>query len=373
MLPGLRNSLNSSLETSKESKSPRTMKKTTLFFSFFLIAIFFSACSKELSVETTGFGGTAKGTLTDSAGNCKNIVVKGSYVVGQSVGDSNYALINVNFTAQGKYKIKTDTVNGLWFIDSGFATKTGSVLVKVLAKGKPILPQRSNFVVTFNGSVCTFSLSSSNPGANNDYFPNTFGSSWTYQFVPPLQTPPNWFTTTVLTSTYPIDTLTYFEFQQTDSMNNKASYYFAKDGKGNYFAYSTIEFDYTTVLDSIVPVSKSYVSYPFMKESANVGETWTVQQPGTSWYKGKSGTSQALFTVIQKGTPYTAGGTTYSDVIAMKREIQFQASGSTTGFAKITEGTAYYARGTGLVDQQFPPRNGGSTTQAITLKTATIK
>lgn len=347
------------------------MKKTTLFFSLFLIAIFFNACSKELSLETTGLGGSAKGTLTDSAGNCKNIIVKGAYVVGQSVGDSNYALVNVKFTAQGKYKITSDTVNGLWFIDSGFATQTGALLVKVRAKGKPILPQKSDFVLTLNGSVCTFSLSSANPGANNDYFPNTFGSSWTYRFVPPLQTPPNWFTTTVLTNTYRIDTLTYFEFQQVDSMNNKSSYYFAKDGKGNYYAYSTIEFDYTTVLDSIVPVTKSYVSYPFMKESANVGENWTVSQPGTSWYKGQSGTSQAVFTVIQKGTPYVAGGTTYSDVIAMKREIQFKASGSTTGFAKIAEGTAYYARGTGLVDQVFP-RSGG-TTQAITLKTATIK
>ncbi len=346
------------------------MKKTTLFFSFFLIVIFFSACSKELSLEVSGLGGVATGTLTDSAGNCKNIVVKGVYVVGQSAGDSNYALVNVNFTTQGKYKITSDTVNGLWFIDSGFATQKGAMQIKVKAKGKPILPQQSDFVLTFNTSLCTFSLTSVNPGTNNDYFPNTFGSSWTYQFIPPLASPPNSFTTTVLTSTYPIDTLTYFEFQQADSMNNKSSYYFAKDGKGTYYAYSTIEFDYTTVLDSIVPVAQSYTSYPFMKESANLGDTWTVSQPGTSWYKGQSGTAQALFTVIQKGTSYIAGGTTYSDVIAMKREIQFQPTG-TSGFTKIAEGTAYYARGTGLVDQMFPRGNG--TTQAITLQSSTIK
>jgi hypothetical protein len=341
------------------------MKKIILFFPFILFV--FAACKKELSLEVSGLGGIARGSLTDSSGNCKDIKAKGVYVVDQSMTDSNYLLVKVNFSSQGKYKITTDTVNGIWFIDSGFATQTGATLVKIRAKGKPILPKLNDFVLKFNGSFCAFSVSTSNPGVNNDYFPNTFGSSWIYRYVPSLPAYATTFTTTVLNTTYPIDTLTYFGFQQSDSLKNSSIYYFAKDGKGTYYAYSTIEFDYTTVLDSIVPLS--YISYPFLKESANVGDTWEVVQPGTSWLGGKSGTSKALFTIIQKAAPYIAGGTTFADVIAVKREIQFQPTGGT--YAKVTEGTAYYARGTGLIDQVFP-RSGG-TTQSITLKTATIK
>lgn len=343
------------------------MKKLTLSFSFLLtVLLFFSACKKELSLEVSGLGGQAKGTLTDSSGNCKDIDVRGTYVVDQAVTDSNYLLVKMNFTAQGKYKISSDTVNGMWFVDSGFALQNGAAIVKVRAHGKPILPQQSDFILTFNGTYCAFSVITINPGVNNDYFPNTFGSSWTYQYIPTLLPNNNEFTTTVLTSTYNIDTLTFFEYQQVDLQNNQSSYYFAKDGKGNHYAFSTIEYDYTLVLDSIVPVK--YISYPFLKEGASVGDTWEVVQPGVSWYKSKSGTSKAIFTVVQKGGSYVAGGQTYSDVIIMKREIQFQETGGV--YTKISEGNAYYARNVGLVDQVFPLTGG---TRSITLKSYTIK
>ena len=91
----------------------------------------FMACTKEYSVENGGFSGTAKGELVDSLGNCKNITVQGTYKVDTALTNNNYVLVNVNFTATGKYKIYTDTVNGMWFLDSGFAISIGASVVKI--------------------------------------------------------------------------------------------------------------------------------------------------------------------------------------------------------------------------------------------------
>src|ERR1700752_2105627 len=106
-----------------------TMTTVRLRLSIILVAFMaFFACTKELSVERKGgFGGIAQGELVDSLGNCKPAEIKGSYKVDPPLNTStNYVNIKVNFTAQGKYKIYSDTVNGMWFIDSGFTVSTGA-------------------------------------------------------------------------------------------------------------------------------------------------------------------------------------------------------------------------------------------------------
>jgi hypothetical protein len=61
------------------------------------------------------------------------------------------------------------------------------------------------------------------------------------------------------------------------------------------------------------------------------------------------GVTKAIFTILSKNSvPYTIGGNTYQNVIAVKREIQFK-SGVT--FRTVTSGISYYAKGYGLIDQ----------------------
>src|SRR5882757_5427770 len=148
-------------------KRQTTMTKLTLRLSIVLsVFLLFQACKKELSLENGGFGGTAKGELVDSLGNCKNPTVVGTYKVDTPLTTtSNYIIINVNFTAQGKYKIYSDTVNGMWFLDSGFAISTGTTTIKLKGYGTPILPKTTDFALIFGNTLCSFSVPVSGSGS----------------------------------------------------------------------------------------------------------------------------------------------------------------------------------------------------------------
>ncbi len=133
------------------------MKQAVLKIVFlFLGMALLATCKKDYSIEGNGFNNNATGTLLDSAGNCQQIVVAGTYQVDTVLTDNNYLLVNVNFTSVGKYKIQTDTVNGFWFIDSATILNTGSQIIKVKGYGKPLLPVNPTFLVSFNDSYCFF-------------------------------------------------------------------------------------------------------------------------------------------------------------------------------------------------------------------------
>jgi hypothetical protein len=337
------------------------MNKFTSRWVLLLSAVLiFVACQKEISKEGTGLGGVAQGSLTDSSGSCKDADVRGDYVIDQALTDSNYVIIKVNFTLQGKYKIYTDTVNGMWFIDSGFALTTGPATVKLKGHGKPILPNRADFVLTFNGSFCAFSVvtsttgGSSGGGTSTDYFPNTLNSNWTYEYLPKLGTLDT-FRSTVTNQTVFFDNKV---FKQYDTNPLGEAYYFSKDNAGNYYALSTTDFDYLFIFDSI---PNSFISYPFLKDNVAVATTWESAEYGKVKLGVEVGVSKAVFTIMGKGITYNVLGTTYSDVISVKRVIHFKPDGGS--YRSVIEGTAYYAKGVGLIDQVIP-----AASQSVSLK-----
>jgi len=120
---------------------------------------------------------------------------------------------------------------------------------------------------------CGIGLQCSGSGTGGDYFPTTEGSSWVYQYIPKLGNIDT-FTVRVAPGQIVRDTLNYSQF----ATRLQDTFYFAKDGKGTYYALSTVDFDYTLIFDTI---PNSFISYPFLKESANVGESWSsTPQPG---------------------------------------------------------------------------------------------
>jgi hypothetical protein len=130
------------------------------------------------------------------------------------------------------------------------------------------------------------------------------------------------------------------------------TFYFAKDLKGTYYAYSTVDFDYTFLFDSI---PSKFISYPFLKDNVPVASTWETPLYGTvklvTGTTTEYGDTKAVFTIIDKNTvSHAAGGTTYSNVINVKREIMFKPTGSNT-FRLILTGNSYYAKNFGLIDQ----------------------
>jgi hypothetical protein len=339
-----------------------TMKNTTLRGSLILsVLLLFMACKKEYSVENGVFGGVAQGELVDSLGNCKNPTVVGNYVVDTALSPAtNYVIINVNFTSQGKYKIYSDTVNGMWFIDSGFTVSPGSTTIKLKGYGTPILPKITDFALLFNNTICGFAITVSGSGgtgagtgSKGDYFPTTSGSNWEYQFLPKMGNTDK-FTVTVAQQQVKVsgDPIFYSKF----GTSLLDTFYFGKDGAGKYYAFSTVDFDYTFIFDSI---PDKYISYVFLDENAALGSSWSSPDYGEVKLIGSNGVAEygvakAVFTIISKNSApgYTIGGKTYTDVINVKREIMFKANASST-YKLVLSGNSYYAKNYGLIDQVF--------------------
>ncbi|NCI47338.1 hypothetical protein [Sediminibacterium soli] len=346
---------------------------------FVALIVLFAACQKETSLEKGGFNRPAEGELVDSLGICKRITVAGSYKVDTPLNSSNYIIVNVNFTAAGKYKIYSDTVNGMWFIDSGFVVSAGPNAIKLKGKGTPILNKQSDFSVFFKNTMCTFSINSNgtpNGGGsgsggtgNTDYFPLTPGSSWVYDYIPDIGSVD---TFTVIVSDQPIqlqnDPLVYYKFgtRLTDT------FYFAKSSTGDYYALSSVDFDYTLLFESI---PNTFISYPFLKPNAAVGETWETAEYGKVTVKNGSttvsGMAKAVFKIFSKNTAaHTVGGKTYDNVIDVQRDILFKEDGGTT-FTTLATGHSFYAKGFGLIDQVITI--GGNTQNIPVYKTPVIK
>lgn len=341
------------------------MSKLILRLSIILAVFFmFNSCKKEFSLEKGGYGGIAEGQLVDSLGNCKAPTIVGDYKVDTPVSSiTNYVLINVNFTTAGKYYIYSDTVNGMWFLDSGYVVSAGAAVIKLKGYGTPILPKKTSFALIFNNNLCGFSIAisgsvsggggggggTSGTGSKGDYFPTTNGSSFVYEYIPKIRTIDT-FSVKVALGLIPIDSLNYAQF----ATRLQDTFYFAKDGKGTYYTYSTVDFDYTFLFDSI---PNKFISYPFLKEGAAVGDTWESGVYGTvkliTAGVTEYGDAKAVFTIISKNlsTPYTVGGRSYSNVINVKRDIMFRPTGG--AYRLLLSGNSYYAKDYGLIDQKI--------------------
>jgi hypothetical protein len=68
------------------------------FNGFIIVGMF-----KRIEYRRTRFWGIATGSLLDSSSVCKSATIKGQYKELETLTDSNYVLVSVNFTTQGKY------------------------------------------------------------------------------------------------------------------------------------------------------------------------------------------------------------------------------------------------------------------------------
>jgi hypothetical protein len=144
------------------------------------------SCKKETSIENGGsVTVNATGTLKDSSGNCYPDSVAGTFYDGVTPGDTNYVQIKVNVATAGTYLITTDTVNGFYFKDSGFFTNTGLYIINLKAYGTPILQKATDFNVTFDSSVCSFTVNVQDStgtglGGGTTTNPNLADSAWQF-------------------------------------------------------------------------------------------------------------------------------------------------------------------------------------------------
>ena len=132
------------------------MKK---FLAILALSTILFSCQKEYSFEgdSNNFG-VSTGTLKDSSGNCQRIVVNGIYSMDTLLNSTNFLTAQINFTSTGKWLVYSDTVNGVWFIDSGYTVLTGNQTIKIRGYGRPILPIDANFTLFYKSSSLTHVL-----------------------------------------------------------------------------------------------------------------------------------------------------------------------------------------------------------------------
>ncbi len=355
------------------------MKRTVhILYLFVLVASFLVACSKELSTEGPGFGGIATGSLLDSASICKAATIKGQYKELETLTDSNYVLVSVNFTTQGKYAIFTDTVNGMWFRDSGFVFVQGANTIKLKGNGSPILPGTFTFQVNFGNSICFFDITTigavNNGSSSNDYLPITPNGYINYELTPAFPALSGGlipeFRSTISTGLYPQTYAGATQNYTRYTTNIGDEVFMRKDGAGKYFQYGTPEFDYLYIYDTIVNNLK--MDFAYLDESKNPGQFYDTD----SLYVGAkiSGTLQfgwakLRITTIFKGRQMSLLGTLYTDIITVKRELLLKLDGTTSYAPLNLQAELSYAKGIGLVDQRvYESTASGTTVQSITIK-----
>lgn len=161
------------------------MKRNILFLFFAIgIIVFLNSCQKEYSFENPFITANARGSLTDTAGNCLPDSIHGTFYNGVTPGgDTAYVEIQVQVDSVGNYKIYSDLQNGFMFADSGVFTKTGINTVLLKPIGTPILQTPTNFMITFDSSVCYFTVSvedSTGTGLGEHPWDNSSDTAWSF-------------------------------------------------------------------------------------------------------------------------------------------------------------------------------------------------
>jgi hypothetical protein len=335
----------------------------------FCLLLFVQSCTKEMSEETIGLRGTAEGVLTDSLGNCKNSTVKGRYVIDTSLTDSNYVIVNVNITVTGKYRIFSDTVNGMWFLDSGFALSTGATTVKLKGKGTPLLPGSSDFILSFGNSFCKFTVTTLGPNNGSstlDYLPTTANGYITYEYLGVIN---DTLRATISPFTFVNSGKTFYKYGITPHGGES---YYAKE-PGTYYTLSTPEFEYLGIYDTIV--NNVNIVIPYLKDNVSptsIAASWNSDSLRAGFIDNNNvmvyGWARLKFTILSTGGSANYFGTTFSNIIKVKREMQFKpdSGGTSATFTTLLTGELSYAKGIGLVDQVIDL--GGGDKQSLTIK-----
>ncbi len=274
------------------------------------------------------------GSLQDSAGNCKDIVVSGIYKEAADLNAANYIVANVNFYVNGYYKIYSDTVNGIWFYTEGYAFSPGIKNITIAGFGTTFLGVDANFKLRFGNSICNFKVIYNGgtyvQNSNNDYFPTSTFSNWTY-FNSSIN---DTVIINVLHGNKTIDGNPYRQFHLfIPSLNVHDTLFYRKDGTGNYYRYYPIG-------------SGPKAEYTFLKDYATVGTSW--ESPVVvGLLTGNPANVKYKFTIMAKDITATIGTNSIDSIITVKEETQYFELG-----AYATKNTFVYsfAKKIGLVD-----------------------
>ena len=115
-----------------------------------------NGCS--FSIVVTAGAGPAVFTLQSSAGTCSNVIVDGTYVVGQALTATNVITVVANVTTAGTFNITTTTVNGITFGGAGNFPAAGTYNLHLSSQGTPIAVGTNSFTFPILIGGCSFDV-----------------------------------------------------------------------------------------------------------------------------------------------------------------------------------------------------------------------
>lgn len=100
----------------------------------------------------------SSGVLGDSSGNCKPVVISGTYKQGVATTASNTVQVQVTVAQAGSYTITTNNVDGIIFGNTGTFSSTGVQSVTLYAAGTPSASGDQVYTLKYGNSQCAFTL-----------------------------------------------------------------------------------------------------------------------------------------------------------------------------------------------------------------------
>lgn len=128
------------------------------------------ACQKEVSFEKGTSTASVGSLATDATGNCLGAIISGTFYKDTTLTASNYVDVTVQVDTAGTYTISSDTVNGYYFKATGSFSATGTQTVRLTGGGKPLATGSNIFTVTYNGTVCNFTVTVTAPAGGTSAF-----------------------------------------------------------------------------------------------------------------------------------------------------------------------------------------------------------
>jgi len=324
-----------------------------------LVLLTIMACQKDYSYEGGILDTKASGTLLDANGNCQDVTIKGYYLKDTLVTAKNYIVVKATFSSAGNYKLRSDTVNGVWFTmkDSLFTYGGVTQSITLKANGKPkAIGTFTNKVYLLN-NFCLFNIivspyKSPVSATETDYLPMALDSKWVYD----TNNNPNTKDTVRFVVTNRIFNFNGTPYTQFISNNKDTSSYW-KDGKGKYFSYVTnLRSSFGTTFE-----------YKCLDDRLNVGDSWItpdmsvnikLKKDSAGKYNGKDSIFKVTYyvpaiisircTIDQKNISYKLPIQSLDSIIVVKEEILLKdKNNNASSFLKPAY--QYYAKGVGLV------------------------
>jgi hypothetical protein len=232
-------------------------------------------------------------------------------------------------------------VNGYSFSASGIFSSPGVQTVLLNASGKPTDTGTNVFTIAAQNSSCNFSVSvlSAVVTNNNDHFPLTDNSYWTYDDL--VQTGDTIKRTVADTIT--LDSNLYKVLREDVKFGGPYKYFIRKNGS-DYLEYAAPN-KFTTFFQYKNPV---YAEIPFLKENLVTGTLWSSPEYVDTASDGNIFTIRYDFTCINANATVTLNGKAFVSVyeITMFPLVKLlNQSFNQTGEAYLF----YYAKGVGLI------------------------